>query len=1637
MPPTSALPLPRGYVLEERLGRRAGVEVLRARRGAQEVLLRLDAGGGESEAELSVLAEVRHPGIAPLVDHGPLEGGGTYVARAWVAGADLLRWSAGRTPEEIGAAVARTCAALEHLHRLGFVHADLKPENVIVASDGSSVLCDFGLARREGARDEREGASGTFFSIAPEVILGASTGPAADLFALGTLLHRLLAGTRTTAREFYARFPGRSFLDAIGSRPEDLPVWARDLVVALTARDPARRPRSAAWVGRTLAARLGLALDALETAAPPRVPIGLGRDAWLAAWLAEARLADAGAWWLATAPGDAPDAFLEHVRLFAALRGQETHGVDLGHELAERRSTAAVEALARALSDHTRGWLVALVDAADAWQVRAAETLARSAARAPRSEQRDAGPRLIVVAASAPPAAAPSAARPADVAWERMQVPPVAAQDAELYLRSLLAPDERRDELVGRLRDAAAGSATRLDHLLRRAFATGLFFPSDEGLRLRPGPLPAFGSELVAGDAAALSDAARSTLAALFVAGGEARPDELAELAALGERALGAALLELTRAGHARLRSGPQGLDVAGGGGGAGLGSRALRTIHARLAARLERADPRDPRARAHRFCAAPDGDSAAALAQALQELRDDGCPELALELFERVQRAAPAAELVLERDAPELLLEHALAWCTIGRTEQALETLDQAAPASSAGGTSALAARAELVRAQIDARRHRLDEALASCARACELAPALAADARIVRLRLLHDAGRDREVLEDAAALVDGGEGDAVLTRRKRVTVESLRAMSAFRLGLLDEARARTERLLAETTERADGATEAALRINLATIERRAGSMERARAELERSIELYDRGGLVAGLAHARAALGGLLRELGELRAAEPLLAAALETRLLLGDRDGAALVRGMLGLLWFERGHARAAILALDESAAAMPGAQGRRHTPLLCAKADEMRSRIGAVRRADGKDVVPDPRVLLSRARTAWLDGDEAAARAFGERAASLADELKLSHAAEEARSFGALFAGRSIDAPAADDRSLAAEDLRLLAALAKTGAEFERAALETLANELESRGRDDRAARIWYALAARASETGEANRALARADECFRTCAAGLTADEETDLRLALLGIPDPWPGDFTIRPTQSQTDQEFEMEVVSLLEINRRLVAQEDLHTLLGVIVESALDVTGAERGLLVLEEHGELRFDTALDSCRGDLAQPELEISRSVVGEALERMQPIRVSNAVDDPLLGHTNSVVSLELRSILCVPIQISDGLRAAIYVDHRLRTGAFDERAERLCTLLASQAALAIQQVRRLGEIKSLAQKLERRVTEQATDLESARKALLALGRAGAERGGLIGGSDAMKAVADLLERAGPSDIPVLVVGQSGTGKELAARRLHELSRRAAGPYVSENCAALPPTLIESELFGYRRGAFTGADRDREGVFERAHGGTLFLDEIGELPLELQAKLLRVLEMSEVRRIGDAAPRKVDFRLVAATNRDLEREVREGRFREDLFFRLDSLRVEMPPLSERVDDVPILIEHFLAQEKAKDRIARRVSKPVMTALCRRSWPGNVRELKNEIARLCVLSEGDLDDPRLVKPASRLEQKEEAPGLVTMAELERQAILRALEHTGGDKRRAASILGISRAKIYQRLKEWGETEK
>ena len=305
------------------------------------------------------------------------------------------------------------------------------------------------------------------------------------------------------------------------------------------------------------------------------------------------------------------------------------------------------------------------------------------------------------------------------------------------------------------------------------------------------------------------------------------------------------------------------------------------------------------------------------------------------------------------------------------------------------------------------------------------------------------------------------------------------------------------------------------------------------------------------------------------------------------------------------------------------------------------------------------------------------------------------------------------------------------------------------------------------------------------------------------------------------------------------------------------------------------------------------------------------------------------------------------------------------------------------------------------------------------------------------GMVGDSAPMHALATRVRRVAPFGSPVLVSGETGTGKELVARALHALGPRGMRPLLAVNCSAIVDTLFESELFGHVRGAFTGATEHRAGLFERAHGGVLLLDEVGELPPGMQAKLLRVLETGEVTRVGASEARRFDVQVIAATNRPLSRDVRDGRFRPDLYYRLHVAGVEVPPLRERRDDVPVLACWFATRFAARSgRPAAAIAPTALARLVERDWPGNVRELRNVVERALMSSDGEWLSPADVEQAidERLEESVAGPRRVRrIAELERDAIAQALDDTRGNKKEAARRLGISRRALYRRLEKFG----
>jgi Nif-specific regulatory protein len=498
----------------------------------------------------------------------------------------------------------------------------------------------------------------------------------------------------------------------------------------------------------------------------------------------------------------------------------------------------------------------------------------------------------------------------------------------------------------------------------------------------------------------------------------------------------------------------------------------------------------------------------------------------------------------------------------------------------------------------------------------------------------------------------------------------------------------------------------------------------------------------------------------------------------------------------------------------------------------------------------------------------------------------------------------------------------------------------------------------------------------------------------------------------------------------------LLDIVRALADTPSLDVLLNAVVDRAIEFIGADRGfILIVGEHGGVDFLVAREMQRGDILDERARISLSVVHEVLRSGKPLFFHESELDAELEKRESAMQLELRSVLCVPLRpparapgMSDPAAplGVIYVDSRSEARPFSRAELELFLALAEQVSVILGHMLLEDRLRSENAELRRQIEK--------RYAFAAI----------IGSSAAIQRTIRLAEKVAPSDASVVICGESGTGKELLARAIHHASKRAAAPFLGINCASLAESILEAELFGIEAGVATGV-RARQGLFEQAGGGTLFLDEVADMPLAMQGKILRVLQNRALRRVGGRREIPVDVRILCATNRDLWAEVQAGRFRKDLYYRLDVVTIDIPPLRERVEDIPLLAKHFLqraAQTAGKQLVG--FTPEALQVLCSYSWPGNVRELENQIERAVILCEhpsyvGVEDLSPRVRGLALAEatggEADAPPGRIrdAVAELERRMIRGALERTGGNKTEAARLLGISRESLRQKLRLYG----
>ncbi len=477
---------------------------------------------------------------------------------------------------------------------------------------------------------------------------------------------------------------------------------------------------------------------------------------------------------------------------------------------------------------------------------------------------------------------------------------------------------------------------------------------------------------------------------------------------------------------------------------------------------------------------------------------------------------------------------------------------------------------------------------------------------------------------------------------------------------------------------------------------------------------------------------------------------------------------------------------------------------------------------------------------------------------------------------------------------------------------------------------------------------------------------------------------------------------------------ALHDISQILNSITDIDRLLERVMDIAIQAVDGERGFLVLTE-GEGNNNLSVRTARNISPEAALsisDISRSIVHGVIDSQQGVLTVDAQTDPRFSGSESVIFKQIRAVMSVPFILRGKLLGAIYLDSKTKREGFTDDSLAFLKSFSNLAAVAIENARLMGTLRVENDQLRSEVQRTYNFKE------------------IMGSSPKMQSVFELLSKIIHSGISVLLEGESGTGKELVARALHYNGPRKDKPFIAQFCGNLSETLLESELFGHKRGSFTGAISDKRGLLEIANYGSFFLDEVADIPTSVQAKLLRVLQDGEFRRVGDTETRKVDVRIISATNRSLAKEVERGSFREDLFYRLNVITIHMPPLRDRIGDIPLLVQHFLAKHAQKSGArVKRINHDAMRIVEGYHWPGNVRELENAIERAIVLAEdrditpNELIIPRVAKPMGAAK---------SLKEYERELVVKTLEEMKGNKTRTAEALGVSLRWLHYKLADW-----
>lgn len=1623
------------------------------------------------KSEFEALHSLSHPCLARAVAFGKTSEDQWYLATEFIDGMDFLSWASATNPEAIESATVHLLDALEYLHSNQILHRDLKPENVLVVIDAKSAafemkLIDFGLSSSMDPSEQiLEGVSGTLKYMAPEILKEAPPTPQSDLYSLGFMLYEALASEPPFGSGDIREMLGKKLFDAPKPLNDLNPEVAPNMenaVMRMLSTEPMDRFASAEG------AKLALRPDdkaSLKQNKPPALRVIFGRDKELVE--IDKALSSLGSdeavslLIFRASPGMGKTRMVEETIHRASLKGLLIINASAtGHASGLESLAAQLSALTgkdadlqdKALtlqymesmfSEIGRHCVIA-VDDLHRWPSDQVEMLTMFAASSATTLSNDARPLLVVSILTGVdiPGLKPGE-RVSEKLTSFMKIidlgPLDMASSKTLFKKHLkgLPPQTLTSAC-----EAASGEPWLIEQLI-------LLLSS----RTSEGQLP---------DDFKLPDGVGSILESRFQGLGKEERELAGTMSLIGVGVTDVIIAGLKKASPDEISSS---LDILVDSGIARVetsssdsiyelvewaGPLALKAmdessitpeIRGGIIEELIKLDPipnlkiadhykaigDDKCEVAHLMKAAHialenrDPEPASELAdRALRISRESNLPDqagIAHKLVEALMKAADYEKALsvmdelseIEGSEPEnniLLLERAKALEKLGRAKEALKAMDKAVEVLEGDARlEALSLKSQSLMAQ-----SRYKEAADVAAEGLKLSKKDIDKAKFKSLLALESyyRGESEQAFDgfsESLGLLEKADADQDELSR----AHSLKAMALQSQGKTDEALGYHEQALELARGGGDLKSLPTYIMNLATAHHALNNFDDALKLYREAQALAAAKGSEAELANILANLGNLLLYFGDLTEASNTLNVALELSRKMGLRSIEAYGLLVLGDIEKEQGNLKAAMLDYEN--------------------ASRLLEALGS--RAQSAEA-------MLKVSTCALDLKEMGkAEKFAARSGDMAEELGLKEIAGRCRMNLSLVALENSHATKA--LKIAGEALELARKLGKQSFMWE--ALWAAGKAEFALGHMDKAKSLFEEAVKNVDEMKQSMPAILQ----DRFLKGARWENLQESLSLA--------------KTAMSSSTQDENLK--KLLEINKRLTSEHDPKKLLQFIMDSVLAILNAERGFMVLMEGRgqESKIAVARNIDRETISKPLFKISRSIAERVAQTGAPVLTIDAKEDPRFDESVSVHDLKLRSIICVPLRGRERVIGTLYADNRFQSGAFRQNDLDLMEAFADQAAIAIENAKLIEEnikknielensrarIEAMAKRLEKKVVIQQQEIESIREDL----EQSREKlflkynyEGIIGASESVKEVLKLLDRITDSNVSVLIEGESGTGKELVAKAIHYNGPRRKAKFVTENVSAIPETLLESELFGHEKGAFTGAYEQKRGLFEIAHNGTLFLDEIGDMSMGMQAKLLRALQEGEIRRVGGKDIVHVDVRIISATNKDISSLIEEKRFREDLYYRLNVVRIPLAPLRERRDDIPLLAAHFIREETG-GREDIKVDPAAMALFMDHEWPGNVRELANEIRRAILIGAKIIRPEHLsdkirsrpeTEPAAQFKNRSKSLNLKQALEIEEErAIRNALEEAKGNRVQAAKILGIGRRTLYMKLEKYG----